>query len=71
MAVPRLTSRMVTAGQGAGDAGGTSELEHYMDKVFGNSYQTHFAPGTIAPGDTLLIYPSPDDCPDTELSRPI
>ena len=31
---------------------GTREFEHYADKMFGDSYQAHFAPGTIAPGDT-------------------
>ena len=35
---------------------GTSEPEYYMDKVFRNSYQAHFAPGTIAPGDTWGAY---------------
>jgi hypothetical protein len=35
---------------------GTGEVEHYMDMVFGDSYQTHFAPGTIAPGGTWSEY---------------
>jgi hypothetical protein len=35
---------------------GTTEVEYYMDKEFGNSYQAHFAPGTIVPGDTWGAY---------------
>ncbi len=31
---------------------GTTEVDYYMDKRFGSSHQTYFAPGTIAPGDT-------------------
>jgi hypothetical protein len=30
----------------------TTEVGYYMDKTFGSSHQTYFAPGTIAPGHT-------------------
>lgn len=34
---------------------GTGEVDYYMDKKFGDQDQAHFAPGTIAPGDTWSI----------------
>jgi len=34
---------------------GSTEVEHYADKSFGDSYRTYWAPGTIAPENTVVI----------------